>query len=217
MEDFWYCRNSSEDSVFGVSIYGRKKKRWHDFTIMPLYRLGRKVNSAKMWLMYRFHPRHQYHIIRTGLKPGWYDEDELILHACFAMLERYIEWHGGDEDLQKFSDELMAEPDKNAPPGLQSDQAERQTEAVKLYRWWKVERPADQERRHELVMRLYGNKKRMKSEPIADGKLHKLIFEPFEGDEVELEKEFRALERKIDDDEQAMLHRLIDIRRSLWT
>lgn len=217
MSYFWQCSGGSSDAVFWVPIFGRNRRWWHEFTIIPLYRIGRALRSAKLWLYYRYHPRWRYHVIKTGLEPGWHDEDELILHACFAMLERYIDWHGGDEDLQKFSDELMTEPDKNAPPGLQSHQGERQTEAVKLYRWWKIERPADQKRCHELMMHLYGNKERMKTEPVADGKLHKIIFEPFEGDEVALEKEFRALERKIADDEQSMLHRLIDIRPSLWT
>jgi Mg2+ and Co2+ transporter CorA len=32
-----------------------------------------------------------------------------------------------------------------------------------------------------------------------------------------MEKEFRALEKKIEEDEQKMLHRLITIRRSLWS
>ena len=117
MSYFWNCSGGSDDSVLWTNIYGRNKRWWHRFTIIPLYRIGRKWNTAKWWLLHRFHPKYRYHIINTGLKPGYYDEDQLILNACFAMLERYIEWHGGDEELQKFSDELMAEPDKNAPPG----------------------------------------------------------------------------------------------------
>jgi hypothetical protein len=217
MGKFWNVTGGSSDAVLGVPIYGRKKRVWHNFTIMPLYRIGRSIRDAKFWIFYRVHPKHRYHIINTGLEPGYYDEDTLILHGCFAMLERYIEWHGGDSDLEKFSKDLLAEPDKNAPPGLQSHQGDSQLEAVKLYRWWKVEKPADEKLRDDLMMKLYGDKKRVSFVPTDHPQLQKMEFTPFEGDEIAIEKEFRALEKKIEDDEQAMLHRLIDIRPGLWT
>lgn len=216
MNSLWRCTGGSDDAVLGVPVYGGKQRIWHKLTIRPLYKLGRRLNSAKWWVLRRFHPRHRHHIIHTGLEPGYYDEDTLILHGCFAMLERYIQWHGGDVDLQKWSEELKKEPDSNAPEGLQSRQAERQMEAVDLYRWWKVERPNDIARRDDLMMQLYGGN-RIRFQPTNHPMLSQMEFTPFKPDEKAMEREFRALERKIDDDEQAMLHRLIDIRRSLWT
>lgn len=217
MSGFWLCSGGSSDAVLGVSIYGRDKKWWHDYTIMPLYRIGRYVNDAKWWLKYRFVKSHRYHIVYTDLEPGYHDEDERILHACFALLEEYIKWHGGDVKLEKWSKELETEPDKNAPAGLQKAQADRQLGAVDLYRWWKIERPADEKRYDDLLQILYGDKKRMRFEKVDGSDLYEIKFDPFDGDEKAMHKEFRALEKKISDDEQKMLHRLIDIRPSLWT
>lgn len=217
MSSFWNCGGGSNDSVLWMPVYGGGySPRLRALVVKPLHRIGRTLNKAKYWVLWRYHPRHQYNVIRTGLAPGYYDEDTLILHGCFAMLERYMKWHGGDEALEKFSAELLAKPDPNAPEGLQEGQANRQNEAVALYRWWKIEKPADEKRRDDLLMHLYGNRK-LETKPTEHPNLFELVTPKFVGSEADLHKEFRALERKIDADEQAMLHRLINIRRSLWT
>lgn len=217
MSAFWNCGGGSHDSVLWMHVYGRRHGSvLHKIIVKPLHRIGRRLNKAKYWVLHRYHPKHQYNIIRTGLKPGYYDEDYLILHGCFAMLERYMQWHGGDAALEKFSAELLAKPDSNAPEGLQEGQAVRQNEAVALYRWWKIEKPADEARRDDLMMHLYGGRK-LETKPTAHPDLVELVPPKFAGSDADLHKEFRALDEKIDDDEQAMLHRLINIRLSLWT
>lgn len=210
MTRLWDVSGSSLDSIFGVDVFGSKHrdKLWFRYGIKPLYRFGRRLNDAKYWLLWRFHPEHKYNIVKTGLRPGYYDCDTLMLYACFALLCRYVEDEGGPEELERFTAKLRDEP-------CHAEQAGRQSEALALYRWWTVERPADNERRDELRHRLYG-KRPLVWEATANPEIHRWVPPQFE-EERALYKEFRALERKIESDEQAMLHRLIDIRRSLWT
>lgn len=157
----------------------------------------RWLSDAKYGLLYRFHPRYKFHLVNTGLGYGYHDCDNRMLHACMALLCEHVELeHGGAEKLCKFSDDLRANPDPNAPEDMQTGQAERQDEAVTIYRWWKQTRPADKARRHELLMKFYGPE-RCKDEPLY--------------------REFRGLEQKMDDDDEKMLLRLMAIRRSLWT
>ena len=33
----------------------------------------------------------RYHVVKTGLKPGYYDKDQIMLHACFSLLVDYVE------------------------------------------------------------------------------------------------------------------------------
>lgn len=159
--------------------------------------IWRRYRDAKWWLFHRLIPRHRYHVVHTGLEPSYYDVDTLMLHACMALLCRYVEnEHGGAERLSEFVAELRAAPDTNAPETCE-EQAARDDEALAIYRWWKVEKPADEELNERQLTALYGW--------------------PRDPDPFCTEEEFRALETKIDDDEQGMLHRLIDIRGSLWT
>lgn len=197
-ERFWSTGGGSGDTVFWLPVFGMKDGFVRKRLVMPIYRVGRAFSKAKWWLLHRFSPRHQYNIIRTELPPGYYDEDILILHGAFAMLVRYVEGEGGPEALEAFNVELRERPDPNAPDGIQEAQADRQAEAVALYRWWKIEKPADEARRDELLSQLYGSNRSIRPSR-------------------ELKDEERALAAKIDDDEQMMLHRLIDIRRSLWS
>ena len=158
-----------------------------------VYRALGRLYRAKWWLLHRLHPRHRYHVIDTGLPPNYYDEDTLILHACMAMLGRYIKWHGGPDSLEAFSAELRTDEYRFVR------QADQQDEAVAIWRWWTIEHPADRKRREEMLNELYG------ARPPRDDVWHAR------------NDEFRALEAKIDADEQSMLHRLIDIRPGLWT
>lgn len=51
----------------------------------------KKLHDAKWWLYHRFHPKHRYNLVHTGLKPGYYDKDWLMFNACFNLLKDYVE------------------------------------------------------------------------------------------------------------------------------
>ena len=55
------------------------------------YPTKRFFNDIKYWFIYRFHPKHRYHVVDTGLAPGYYDKDYLILHSVFNILKEYVE------------------------------------------------------------------------------------------------------------------------------
>jgi hypothetical protein len=151
--------------------------------------------EARYWLRSRFHPKHRYHIIKTGLKPGYYDQDVLILHACMTLLERYIAWHDGEDKLEEFTKELKDKPNTwGCDANEMSPQVKNQTEALAIYRWWKYERPANEKRLKELY------------DLVSKEKLGY----------TEKYKDVNEWETKIREDEQKMLHRLINIRFSLW-
>lgn len=58
-------------------------------------RFKRKVfnayNEIYWWFTHRFNPRHQYHIIRTSLKPGYYDPCERIRYAIFEEVQTFLQ------------------------------------------------------------------------------------------------------------------------------
>lgn len=156
-------------------------------------RLGQWVRDARYWLRSRFHPRYRFHVVNTGLPPGYHDCDSRMLHACMALLSEYVEHeHDGAEELSQFSVSLRANPDPHAE-GADLRQADLQDEAVAIYRWWKHERPADLSARQDSLMKWY----RSKGEAAY--------------------AEFRRLEEKVLSDEESMLLRLMAIRRTLWT
>jgi hypothetical protein len=217
---FLNCGRGSTAVLFGVPIYGNRfyDTLWFRGTVMPIFRLGRSLHDMRAWLRCRTFPKYRHHVVDTGLRPGWHDCDELMLHACMALLCRYVEWEcGGEDKLAGFSDELLVPGSEgHGPRNVVEAQANTQNEALTIYRWWKYERPVDRARNEELLLRLY-DQRRMKTEPTEDGVLHEIKFEPLVGEDIDHHKEFKKLEQKIDQDERMMLRRLIDIRQSLWT
>ena len=110
----------SASVMFGVDVFGDHADTWwHRAFVMPAYRIASRLSSLKWAFMHRWVPRHQYNVIRTGLRPGYYDIDKLMLHGCFALLRRYVESErGGEAALEKRIRALRATPDPNAPEGL---------------------------------------------------------------------------------------------------
>lgn len=201
---FWNVSNGSGQIMFGVPMsYDRPD--WATYTLLPIYKFLVWCQHLKREFCYRVFRKHMHHVVFTDLKPGYYDKDWVMLHACFKLLTDYVEREcGGETQLDGWTAEL-ADPARHGqqgdhynPPEMMLHQADRQSETLVLYRWWKYQLPADREERDRLMMTIYGH------DPELDGI-------------GEREKAFRALEKKIEEDEQTMLHRLIDIRRSLWT
>ena len=132
------------------------------------------------WFRSRFIPSRRYHVVNTGLPPGWHDVDERMLYACMALLCSYVENEQGGED---------------GFPGVASGDSATDAEALTIYRWWKYQRAADHTRYDKVLMAWHG------ANPRTD-------------------EAFRAVNEADDENEsrdQEMLHRLIDIRRTLWS
>lgn len=124
--------SSSSATIFGVEVFGRSHPKWSP--IWPAFRFFGWLDDLKWAVIWRLHPRHQYHLVRTGLPPGYYDQDERILHACMTLLVDYVRTCEGT--------------------GVHTVHDEEQA----LFRWWTVERPANHKRLDEWVMRLFGDR-----------------------------------------------------------
>lgn len=223
-------------SVFGISPYGGRigeREWWRDAIIRPIWRAGHAAHNAIYWLRYR-NPfgRHQYHLVNTRLEPGYYDVDQLMLHANFALLRRYVEDEcGGVDKLDEWTDELRGprrdRDEMGMGPSLDA-QASRQSEASILYRWWTEKLPELERREREAMMAGYHRRKVLRYEAADDLvvgekriKVKRPVYEKEPPDVLAAREaardEHRRLEEQIRTEEQEMLHRLIDIRGSLWT
>lgn len=196
--------HSSSATVLGFPVYGDNTPKIIDY----LHTILTNLSDIKYALLYRLHPKHQHHIVRTGLPPAYHCEDTLILHSCMTLLAKYVDnfkYHDdqtpqrpGEPVLEEFNKELATEPDPNAPEQAITRQLNAQTEALAIYRWWKYERPKDIAEQNKLTHELY-------ADPNKDS----------------ADREFKrdklwALNDKIFNDEQEYLIRLIKIRPSLW-
>lgn len=58
--------------------------------------------DIKWWFLHRFHPKYRYHLIDTGLEPGYYYPREQILYGTMALVTKFyadapINWFATEE------------------------------------------------------------------------------------------------------------------------
>jgi len=205
---------SSSAIVFGWPVYGAKAPSY----IKSAFKIFYKLQRANHWLLYRLHPAHRYHIVKTDLKPGYYDVDTIMLHSCMTLLCRYVEQEcGGVAELEKWTEDLRKPGSEGyGPRNCVDEQVDIQSSALAIYHWWKIDKPNDEVRRDDLTTKLYSN--RIVSQVATNHPdLYEIKIEFLNPNLREMETEFKALEQKISDDEQKMLHQLVNIRQGLWT
>lgn len=134
------------------------------------------------------------------LNKGWCDKDHVLLHAAFQLLVDFVEQEKPDQSI-----------DWNWNP--EHKQAWKEIRA--LYRWWTWTRPA---RKSSLCEK--GLKKpsmRWKKIPGSDNRqLVGYDKKKYPEYEKALKKHWQ-LEKKWEEEDQRNLHRLVDIRKYLWT
>lgn len=207
----WMLHGSSA-IVLGYCVYGDNVPKIID----KLHDLFRSISDAKYWIYYRIHPSYQMHLIRTGLKPGYWCEDSRILHGCMACLEAHVEAEGGMEKMREWRCELLTTGDEHTKE-VNERQAGHIAECLNILYWWKILKPADEKRNNELHHQLFGQRDVMTMEPIEGSTMVRTKFRDWTPAEQVKYDQMSALDIKIEEDEQKMLHRLINIRSSLWT
>jgi|SRR5438552_1256554 len=97
-------------------------RNWLHNTLMPWFSYtGTRYFKDPYWkLQHRFNPKHRYHMINTGLRPGYADPDIRLLWGIMNMVEEYVDYVGDKVDW-------------NADPS-HAYAWKVQTEAVE---WWK--------------------------------------------------------------------------------
>jgi hypothetical protein len=86
-----------------------------------------RVSHDLIWWV-RHRTVNRYHIIETGLKPGWWDTDTRLLHAAFTLLENFVE---------------SEKPFKRTEYNVEDVDREFANEIHSLYIWWKHRKKID--------------------------------------------------------------------------
>lgn len=92
-----------------------------------------RIIDVKWWFLHRFHPKYRYHVIKTDLKPRYYDTDTRILYNCFKLLNDFIEHEADSIDWKGSSDEHF----------------EAYCTMKELWYWWNCIRPTEWENFYE--------------------------------------------------------------------
>lgn len=123
--------------------------------------------SIKWWFLYRTF--NKFHIIDTGLKPGYYDKDQLMLNAMFSLLVDYVEYELAWMSYACSSEDTKVKPNKSngRELGLKylCEEPDQSTHSIRivsdedreirdLYIWWKDVRP-----HRDSVVRAINSKK----------------------------------------------------------
>jgi len=134
------------------------------------------------------------------LEKGWYDKNEVLLHAAFQLLIDFVEQEKPDKMVDWNANELHRKAWK---------------EIKFLHSWWKKGRPT---RKSPLEDKRVKHPP-LKFEKIPGSDLRKMI----DPDKKKYANYYHALEehskleQKWEKEDQHNLHRLIDIREFLWT
>lgn len=206
----------------------------HDFKKIFVYPVKWWYEKTSLWLIYR--TVDKYHVVSTGLEPGYYELDHRLLHVNFNSLKDFVEVqqarreYWSDDVKKTWCEEHMpfyemvypfrrpelgikhlewasTLDDPSLPPFEQSPaQAKHARETLKLYKWWVEERPT------RVPVEI--------CHPSAD------LFDIF-NPSFRLTKEYKVYRKGIershkqrdkwDKEDDAMLVRLMKIRRGLWT
>ena len=63
-----------------------KKRIWWTLKRIPSW-----PSKVKWWIFHRFHPKHRYHMINTGLGYGWRDRDTVLEQLIVKILIDFVE------------------------------------------------------------------------------------------------------------------------------
>lgn len=65
------------------------------------------IKHGYYWpLIHKYHPKYKYHIIKTDLKPGYYDPDTRITHSIFSIFSEFMKYNIENKVVNWEADEL---------------------------------------------------------------------------------------------------------------
>jgi len=193
-----------------------------------------KFESIESWIRYRTYDK--YHVINTGLPPGYADTDTIMLYSTFNLLKDYVEVSLGLREWWQ-SDEPKSWASKHVPyyfnfrnfrnpefglkhlewastlddPSLpiherSVHQAITARETIILYNWWVNTRP----NRKEAEIR------NLRNTIDEDDLFPDFSSHPEYKEYLNDIKESHVQEESWHNEDEEMLIRLIKIRRGLW-
>jgi len=194
----------------------------NDFEAIFIWPWSMRLRRLTDWVRYR--TTRRYHVIKTGMEPGYSDVSEKMLHVNFNMLKDFIEvekaymwtWHNKDSEQPGVS-HLVWEMGLDADNKFHNQQSANAREQYELYDWWTNQRPyreddalEEWEAYHTLKKDIYGDD------------ANNFFRDDLDTPELEkLQKKWLTKSSKIEkhnlkEDEKNLI-RLIKIRNSLWT
>jgi len=185
------------------------------------------MRLERVWDWIRYRTIHRYHVVNTGMEPGYTDLTEKLIHVNFNMLKEFVEiekarmygWAENSIEGLKGADAgvayLLWEMGLDADNKFENQQSENAREIYELYDWWTNQRPYREdidhlwEPYHKLKNEIYGDDDCYFCQDKDTPELKKL--------QKKWLKESTRLEKKHTKEDEKMLIRLIKIRGALWT
>jgi hypothetical protein len=164
-----------------------------------LRRLRAAWRDFVFWFLYRLHPEHRYHVVRTGLRPGYWEIEDRMLHAMFSLLLEHVDAEGLENIEATATDEAEDCPD---------DWRRASREKLELVRWWKQVRPQQHRALRETRDKLH----RKPYQQVADPEDLSILL-----NKKPLRNRIDEFRKKLDQEDVAMMRRLVDISPFLWT
>jgi hypothetical protein len=161
-----------------------------------LWPIQRGLRDFKWYLLHRLAPKHRYHLVNTGLEPGYYEIDTRMLYANFQLLVAFVEREMG---LTDWSDNAESKNYKK--------------QIMKLYHWWTKERFVDEKRENALLRKLPKVKFVKKS---AKDSFFTCVFDG-SPEAKKAHRDYDTFKEKMDRKETENLVELIKIRHVLWS
>lgn len=163
--------------------------------ILDDYLLFFKNKICYIYWYVKYRTIDKYHVINSGLPPGYHETPELILHVNFNLLVKYV------ENELKFNIIEFNNDDVDA------DNLEIEKEILYLYNWWKnYKKTIDSE--YEKLYSKYPEQ--LNLDKLNDDKLKDDNF-------IEEFIKINKMEVELRNIEDENLIRLIKIRHNLWT
>lgn len=69
------------------------------------YGARRFIVDLPWWFRWRFQRKHQYHLVRLGLRPGYYDPCIRLLHAILEETSRFVAHEDGPRGIVNWDSE----------------------------------------------------------------------------------------------------------------
>ena len=187
---------------------------------------GKQLYDIKLWYQYRFQTRHKYHLIDTKLGYGYHEIENRMLHGMFSILQQYVEVElacindifnkdvpkaGRKAGLQQLAWQIsLKDDDENS-----ASQSENAQKIKDLYLWWVDTRPARMDPWDDEDWEK-SKPEHVKGEDIMEWMGRERTPDQKEASNRHFAKR-ETMEEAYKAEDGKMLHRLINIRYSLWT
>lgn len=191
-----------------------KKGQWYDLDTCLIHAIFDElinfVEIEQAWMNVVFSEEN-----RKKYKTPWYRTVfRMGVWRCPEAGIAHLEWAAG----LKYDEDYI---DKNDPKfGQLTSQALAAQEILALYKWWKIERPKRLDPSDASGWSAYCDKKHKTAEARGDNSLLS-IFNKDNEEEKKISRNlldiYHTLEEEQEEEDTAMLIRLIKIRRNLWT